>query len=238
MHDVLLFLGVWGGYLGFLAVFFAVGLWAVSIDDDAEGRRAESAILWMVFWPLIGLYLWLTRRILAAGHVSNRSFAGIDDPSGRAVRSTTRFKTIREAKDYLAARIGDEAEREGTPLTEVERKMLYFSETGWTLPDMKVVSAEFDRGYDQDAYERKITALASRVEARFEGQGQQERENWNRAIEKLSRGDHYLSILLGAGPEKRPETWVRHSLKVVAAAFALVAFAALDIWFRHWMRDH
>ena len=36
---------------------------------------------------------------------------------------------IHDAKVFLACRIAEEAEREGFPLTEVERKMLYFSET-------------------------------------------------------------------------------------------------------------
>ncbi len=44
------------------------------------------------------------------------------------------FSNVRAAKVYLAGKITEQAEREGAPLTEVERKMLYFSETDWTLP--------------------------------------------------------------------------------------------------------
>ena len=50
------------------------------------------------------------------------------------------FPSAREAKEFLVARIVEEARREGVPLSEVERKMLYFSETGWTLPDMMQIS--------------------------------------------------------------------------------------------------
>lgn len=77
-----------------------------------------------------------------------------------------KFSTIKEAKDYLAGKIAAEAEREGAPLSEIERKMLYFSETDWTLPDMSSVSADFDREYDQDEYEQKIAGLARKVEER------------------------------------------------------------------------
>jgi len=48
----------------------------------------------------------------------------------------TRFTSAREAKEFLVAKIAEEAQREGVPLSEVERKMLCFSETGWTLPDI------------------------------------------------------------------------------------------------------
>ncbi|MGA2167504.1 MAG: hypothetical protein ABSG62_04790 [Terracidiphilus sp.] len=108
------------------------------------------------------------------------------------------FRTIREAKEYLAGKIAEEAEREGTPLTEVERKMLYFTETGWTLPDMKEVSAEFDRDYDQDEYERKIAGLVRGIEAQDGAESEQGQGTWGRAVEKLSEGDHYLLVLIDA----------------------------------------
>ena len=40
------------------------------------------------------------------------------------------FSTAREAKEYLIAQIVAEAEREHVPVSEVERKMMYFTETG------------------------------------------------------------------------------------------------------------
>ena len=69
------------------------------------------------------------------------------------------FGTIREAKDYLGGRIAIVAERDGIPLSELARKMLYFSETDWTLPDISNVSEEFDRDYNESEYVRKIAAL-------------------------------------------------------------------------------
>lgn len=38
--------------------------------------------------------------------------------------------------------------------------MLYFSETDWTRPDIMEVNDEFDRDYDSNAYEKKITRVA------------------------------------------------------------------------------
>jgi len=70
-------------------------------------------------------------------------------------QNARRFRTIREAKEYLAGAITEEAERNAAPLTEVERKMLYFTETGWTPPDMKEISSVFDRDYGQSKYDKR-----------------------------------------------------------------------------------
>jgi hypothetical protein len=113
--------------------------------------------------------------------------------------------------DYLASKIADEALREGAPLTEVERKMLYFSETGWTLPDMKTVSAEFDRDYGQDEYEQKIQGLVRRIENGADAQSEDEKESWYQAVLKLCDGDHYLLVLIDAASARdaSPSRWSR-----------------------------
>jgi hypothetical protein len=108
------------------------------------------------------------------------------------------FSTVRAAKEYLAGRITAQAVREGAPLTEVERKMLYFSETDWTLPDVMKVSEEFDHEYNQDEYEEKIGGLVGRLLARHEEN--EERESWDEAVLKLLDGDNYLSALIDAAP--------------------------------------
>lgn len=105
------------------------------------------------------------------------------------------FRTIKEAKEFLADAIASEAEREGTPLSEVERKMLYFSESGWTLPDILAVNEEFERDYDQDDYEQKIAGIARKIEARNRAQNPDADEAWNEALLMLSEEDHYLTVL-------------------------------------------
>jgi hypothetical protein len=86
-------------------------------------------------------------------------------------------------------------------LSEVERKMLYFSETDWTLPDMPAVSAEFDRDCDEDIYERRIAGLIRRIEARNHAENPAEEEAWDNAVLKLSECDHYLSVLINMAAE-------------------------------------
>ena len=60
------------------------------------------------------------------------------------------FPSPREAKEFLVDRIVAEAQREGVSLSDIEREMLYFSESGWTLPDIAGAIDEFVRNYDAD----------------------------------------------------------------------------------------
>jgi hypothetical protein len=121
------------------------------------------------------------------------------------------FKSVRAAKEYIVSRIVAEAEREGVPLTEVERKMLYFSETGWTLPGILKVNEEFERDYDQGTYEQKIAGLVQGLEDNAAGE---EQESWDDAVLKLCEGDHYLLVLIGAGERlQQPKSPVWRKLK-------------------------
>lgn len=165
------------------------------------------------------------------------------------------FRTVRAAKDYLASRIIEEAEREGIQLSEIERKMLYFSETDWTLPDMEEVSAEFDRNYDQDEYEQKISGLIRGFKAGDEARSQQEIEDWDNAVEMISSEDHYLLVLIvgasagGAvraqldrlepwlpvldGPSERPAGDLKRLVLVsLGLTIALLAAALITAFFR------
>ncbi len=111
-----------------------------------------------------------------------------------------KFGSQREAKEYIVARIVAEAAREGVPLDDIERKMLYFSETGWTLPDILAINEEFERDYNEDAYEQKIAGLAQGIEERDSKSGSDEQAAWDDAVIKLSEGDHYLLALLDSKP--------------------------------------
>jgi hypothetical protein len=45
----------------------------------------------------------------------------------------SRSSTERPAKEFLIEEVVREASHEGVPLCEIERRMLFFSESGWTL---------------------------------------------------------------------------------------------------------
>jgi hypothetical protein len=97
------------------------------------------------------------------------------------------------------------------------------------------VSAEFDRDFNEDEYEQKIRGLVSQIEARDEAEGSPDLDAWDSAMEKLSSGDHYLSVLAGEtqASRKRPPLWRR-----VLAILSVLAYLALWQWSREWFRLH
>jgi hypothetical protein len=139
------------------------------------------------------------------------------------------FRSAREAKEFLVSRIVEEAQREGIALSEVERKMLYFSETNWTLPDIDTVSDEFDRDYDQDDYEKKIAHLVKGAYTRDLRDSGDEYPKWWPAIRLLSKQDHYILVMIRqAGLRPRGDQLkLLGAGMVVASLFVCLMFAGI-----------
>ena len=108
----------------------------------------------------------------------------------------TAFHSAREAKEFLISQIVEEAQRENISLSEVERKMLYFTESGWTLPDIMNVNEDFDREYDQDEYEHKIAKLVTKADKRIRKGVHGDYDKWWAAIRFLEREDHYILVMI------------------------------------------
>jgi hypothetical protein len=134
------------------------------------------------------------------------------------------FHTGREAKEYLVSKVVEEAQRENVPLSEVERKMLYFTESGWTLPEIMQVSEDFDREYDQDKYEQKIAKLIAKADRRMRKGSRDDYDGWWAAIRFLQREDHYISVMIRlAGLRPRGD-----QLRLFATALGIVG--CIFIW--------
>lgn len=141
-----------------------------------------------------------------------------------------RFSNAREAKEFLISRIVAEAQREKVPLSETERKMLYFSETGWTLPDIMEVNSEFHREYDQAKYEEKIACLIRNETRQVRNVNPEDFESWISAIRRLKKEDHYISVMVdlagvSTGPVK--DKWKATVLAVIVVCVLLVATSFL-----------
>ena len=106
------------------------------------------------------------------------------------------FHSGREAKEFLISKIVAEAQSENVPLSEVERKMLYFTESGWTLPDIMKVNEDFDRECDQDEYEHKIAKLVTKADKRIRKGVRDDYDKWWAAIRFLEREDHYILVMI------------------------------------------
>ena len=130
------------------------------------------------------------------------------------------FSTAREAKEFLVERIALQARRDAIPLSDVERKMLYFSETAWTLPDMAEVNARFDSECDSGEYERKIGGIVRNIQ-RAQVKDEDEQRKWNDALALLRNEDHYLLVLIdsaGSGSVRPRGDFI----KLVLTALAIV----------------
>jgi hypothetical protein len=112
------------------------------------------------------------------------------------IRHMKAFHGGREAKEFLITKIVAEAQEENIALSEIERKMLYFTESGWTLPDIMKVSEDFDGEYDQDKYEQKIAKLVTKADRRIRKGSREEYDTWWAAIRFLQREDHYILVMI------------------------------------------
>jgi hypothetical protein len=128
------------------------------------------------------------------------------------------FRSGREAKEFLISQIVEEAQRENIPLSEVERKMMYFTERGWTLPDITKVNEDFDCEYDQDEYEHKIEKLVTKADKRIRKGSRDDYDRWWAAIRFLQREDHYILVMIRlAGLRPRGD-----QLRLLATGLGLV----------------
>jgi hypothetical protein len=127
-----------------------------------------------------------------------------------------RFPSAREAKQFLISRIVEEAERENSSLSGVERKMLDFTEAESMPQDMVEASGAFDREYDQDVYEKKIARLVRKAARR--ARKEKEYGCWWDAIQLLQRQDHYLLVMIRAAGLRPPHD----QLKLLSSGLAIV----------------
>lgn len=139
------------------------------------------------------------------------------------------FSSQREAKQFLADKIIEQAAREGAPLIDTDQRMLLCSvdepETMEGFPE--------DVPMDEDkAYEKKITSLLKAAYARDKGLAG-EGQNYKDAYAKLEEGDHYISVMagpvLGGVRLSGSEMSLRNIFVAVAIALGVMIFAAI-VW--------
>jgi hypothetical protein len=101
--------------------------------------------------------------------------------------------SVAEAKQFLANRIAAEAEREGAPLSEIEKAMLAFSEAGASEKELESARS-FERDFDDQEYESCIARLARAVYDRDVEAGR--KAEWDEALDELASEDVYLMAML------------------------------------------
>jgi hypothetical protein len=135
---------------------------------------------------------------------------------------------VREAKDFLVAQTAEQAASEGVPLSDLEKRMMYFTESGYVPEDPIKLNDEFEAEYDSDEYEAKISRLLHHARQRLRKEKDVAHKNWDLAIRCLRRGDHYVLVMW----DLAPPTWtpVRDSLKLLASSLGLAALGILAVF--------
>jgi hypothetical protein len=107
----------------------------------------------------------------------------------------------KQAKDFLVQQATEQAARENVPLSDIEKKMMYFTESDASSCDNPVeLNDEFEAQYDTAEYETKISRLLHHTYNRLKVEDPERRRNWDQAIRTLRKGDHYFLVLWDTNP--------------------------------------
>jgi hypothetical protein len=112
---------------------------------------------------------------------------------------------VREAKDFLVTQTAEQAALEAVSLSDLEKRMMYFSEGAGAVEDPSKLNEEFEAQYDSAEYEPKISKLLHHAHERVKKESDDARAHWDAAIKCLRRGDHYLLVMWDlVPPGERP----------------------------------
>jgi hypothetical protein len=104
----------------------------------------------------------------------------------------------KEAKDFLAGQVAQQATLDRTPLSDLERRMMYFTESDPDSCDDPIsLNDEFEEKYDKVEYETKMSQLLRRAYKRVKAENTGGKLQWDEAISTLKKGDHYVLVLWG-----------------------------------------
>lgn len=133
---------------------------------------------------------------------------------------------IHEAKDFLVQQTAEQALLEGVPLSDLERRMMYFTENGEMSEDPIALNHAFEAQCDTGEYESKIGKLMRHAFWRLKRENPQRASEWKSATKALSNEDHYLVVLWNAGATERPPY---DSLKLLGTSVLVIVVAGTVI---------
>lgn len=133
------------------------------------------------------------------------------------------FESVREAKEYLIHEIVEQAKRENASLDDIERRLLYFTETGWMPEEARTGETDLTRIDDEYSDAEYEWRMAQKIR-RLKQQPSFDPNAWNEAVAVLRREDHYLLVIIDVAdnpeiPYRRPPN---DFLKLIGTAFAII----------------
>jgi hypothetical protein len=146
---------------------------------------------------------------------------------------------VSEAKDFLIQQTAEQALREGVSLSELEKRMMYFTESEDAVENPIALNEEFEAHYATDEYESKIARLLIHAYRRLKKETPYAAQLWDAAIAELRKGDHYILVMWSqrSSVERPRHDFLRllgySFLVVVVGVGAMVGAQALSDHF-HW----
>jgi hypothetical protein len=138
---------------------------------------------------------------------------------------------VREAKDFLVQQTAEQARIEAVALSELEKRMMYFTESGEMREDFLNLNEEFEAEYDTDEYEAKIAKLLGHAYKRAGKENDETRRRFDTAIKCLRRGDHYLLVMWDMRPASN---WLRAPDRNVVIGWSLGALILAGFYAIRW----
>ena len=138
---------------------------------------------------------------------------------------------MRNSKQFVIDRILEQAELQGVSLTDIEIRMLKFTEATSASKDLEAAEI-FEREYDDEEYEKKIANLIRDAYERDKHSGNL--PEWNDALVCLAGRDLYLNVMIErSGIDQDPYGLLRDWRFILYAVcpWALLLTAALVVGF-------
>jgi hypothetical protein len=144
---------------------------------------------------------------------------------------------VREAKDFLVQRTAEQAQMDNMPFSDLEKRMMYFTENEEMSEDPIKLNDEFEAEYDTDEYETKVSLLLHHAYARIKKENPKACNQWEEAIRTLSKGDHYLPVLWEREPSQKllspsswklssPSFWKLLAIAILVLVILMIGFVA------------
>jgi hypothetical protein len=110
---------------------------------------------------------------------------------------------VGEAKDFLVKQAVEQARLEGVPLSDLEKRMMYFTETGQCPEDPIALNEEFEKEYETDEYERRVKKLLANARRRLKEERSPSFAEWEESLKVLDETDDYILIMCDRSPLAR-----------------------------------
>ena len=112
----------------------------------------------------------------------------------------------KQAKDLVVEEAAKQAALENVPLSDIEKKMMYFTESDTVSCENPIqLNDELEAQYDTPEYEAyTMSRLLNHAYQRVKAEDPELPRSWDDAVRVLRKGDHYLLVLLSTGPSDHP----------------------------------